>query len=263
MSGELMRAALGYAGRLGWPVLPCRGKVPLCERGVHDATTTAWLIREWWKKWPTANIGIACGAVSGFVALDVDPRHGGDVSLEELEAAHGALPETVVQLTGGGGRHILFQYPGWNPRNSTGVLGPGLDVKAHDSYIIAAPSSHPDSGRLYSWSGDARPLEVEIAPLPAWLADLLREPATKEKKALPPEEWARLASEKVSHPDRTKRLVKLAGHLFRRDVDQRVVLELLLAWNVAKCCPPHEDEHVVATVNGIAECEKNRRKGTA
>ena len=43
-------------------------------------------------------------------ALDVDVSDGkpGAESLAELEATHGALPATVEQITGSGGRHLLF-----------------------------------------------------------------------------------------------------------------------------------------------------------
>jgi hypothetical protein len=79
---------------------------------VKDATTEEATIRQWWTRWPDANIGIATGAVSGLVVLDIDSRHGGDESLQQLIQAHPTdFPETVRSLTGGGGSHLLFQYP--------------------------------------------------------------------------------------------------------------------------------------------------------
>src|SRR5580700_5902678 len=98
------RSKLQYAlncARRGWPVIPLNwaehgscscpamkctspGKHPLTVRGIKDATTDTEWIRTWWKEFPEANIGIATGAASGIVALDVDPRHGGEESLREL-----------------------------------------------------------------------------------------------------------------------------------------------------------------------------------
>jgi hypothetical protein len=46
-----------------------------------------------------------------MVALDIDPRHDGQNSLLKLVQAHGALPDTVVAVTGSGGNHVLFAYP--------------------------------------------------------------------------------------------------------------------------------------------------------
>ena len=99
-----LTAALDYARR-GWPVIPlhtltadgcsCRGecssvaKHPRTEHGLKDATTDKETIRRWWQEWPDANVGVVAGAASGLVVLDVDPRHGGDESLRELEEQHG------------------------------------------------------------------------------------------------------------------------------------------------------------------------------
>jgi hypothetical protein len=86
------------------------GKHPLEKGGFHNATTDPAVIGSWWTR-PRFNIGIATGAVSGLVVLDVDPRNGGDEGLAEIEARYGDLPPTWRFLTGGGGEHILFAHP--------------------------------------------------------------------------------------------------------------------------------------------------------
>jgi hypothetical protein len=83
------------------------GKHPL-ELGWQDAKPR---LARWWGMGGAWNIGIATGAASGIVVLDVDPRHGGDDTLAGLEEQHGSLPRTWRFLTGGGGEHILFQHP--------------------------------------------------------------------------------------------------------------------------------------------------------
>jgi hypothetical protein len=124
-------AALRYAGR-GWRVLPIHWPTPagacscavagcanaakhphgaLAPHGLLDATTDAATIRRWWERAPYASVGIATGIASGLLVLDVDPRHGGDEALRDLEAQHGPLPDTVRALTGGGGVHLVFRYP--------------------------------------------------------------------------------------------------------------------------------------------------------
>src|SRR5260370_35369360 len=72
----LREAALAYA-RVGLPVFPLRGKLPLVPHGLDDASVDAAVIKRWWRRWPDANIGIPTGPPSGWVALDIDPRHGG------------------------------------------------------------------------------------------------------------------------------------------------------------------------------------------
>ncbi len=146
----LGHAALAYAAR-GWPVFPCQGKIPRTPHGFQDATTDGTQIRQWWARWLDATIGVPTGVASGLVVLDIDPRHGGEESLATLIAAHGPLPETVESRTGGGGRHLFFQHPGGYVPNSSGRLGPGLDIRGDGGYVIVPPSLHA-SGQRYEWT---------------------------------------------------------------------------------------------------------------
>ena len=119
---EMLDAVLEYARR-GVFVFPvwgiasgcCRcgqaackspGKHPiggLAPNGFKDATINETTIRAWWTREPHANIATP---TTTRVVLDVDPRHGGDETLAELERQHGPLPNTPEVLTGGGGRHL-------------------------------------------------------------------------------------------------------------------------------------------------------------
>lgn len=204
-SGQaLLNTALDYARR-GWPVLPihtmrdehcscgngeCKspGKHPLNAHGVSEATTDEVTIRKWWRTWPDANIGIATGARSGLVVLDVDPDKGGDHSLYELASEHGNghLPDTVEVMTGGGGRHIFFAHPGngVSIRNIAQLAGlPALDVRGDGGYIVAPESLHA-SGHWYLWEVSSHPDDVPLAPLPEWLLELVRKPERQDARLL-------------------------------------------------------------------------------
>lgn len=164
-----------YAGA-GFAIFPCQGKVPCIPseeggQGHRDATTDLDTIRAWWERWPDANIGLACDERSGLLAIDVDPRNGGDVELAALIAAHGPFPPTPHQLTGGGGDHYLFKHPGGN---LTATLCKGVDVKSR-GYIIAAPSQCAGHARPYMWD-DAAGLELEPAELSWWVRNLITKP---------------------------------------------------------------------------------------
>jgi hypothetical protein len=130
-----LEAALAYAHTLGWAVFPLHhidapghcscpkgndcdqaGKHPRTPQGFKDASTEAATIRHWWSQWPQANIGVATGPASGFDVLDVDPRHGGQDSLEEWEQDLGRLPDTVEQLTVGDGTCCLPINPEYATR---------------------------------------------------------------------------------------------------------------------------------------------------
>ena len=105
----VVEVALSYAGR-GWAVFPVHGVVsgecscgrpdcghpgkhPCTAHGVQDATTDPEQIRELWRRYPMAGIAIATGERSGFLAIDVDRRNGGNNTLFELEGTNGELPD--------------------------------------------------------------------------------------------------------------------------------------------------------------------------
>jgi len=190
-------AALDYATR-GWSVFPVHGisagrcccgnpacgspgKHPRVGRGLTEASKAPEQIRAWWGRWPTANIAVATGQISGFFVLDVDPGHGGDESLQALEAERGRLPHTVRSLTGGGGEHILFEHV-LGLRNSAGRVAPGIDVRGDGGYVVAPPSMHI-SGHRYAWNVDHHPLDVPIAEAPSWLIALAQVPAVNSLDA--------------------------------------------------------------------------------
>ncbi|ACX52291.1 Bifunctional DNA primase/polymerase [Ammonifex degensii KC4] len=271
---ELAEAAVCYAERFGWAVLPLHsiaggrctcgrvncpspGKHPLTQHGVKEASKDSETIAAWWRRWPWANIGVATGSISGFFVLDVDGPEGED-SLYELVKRHGELPETVEQITGSGGRHLLFRMPEGRAIGNKVRLAPGLDVRGEGGYVVAAPSLHA-SGRRYEWEFSSRPGEVEVAEAPGWLLELLAGPAGSQGR--PVEEWRQLISGGVEEGQRNNSIAALAGHLLRKRVDPYVALDLLLAWNQVKCRPPLPDEEVVRTVDSIAKKELERRLG--
>ncbi|MFZ1752893.1 MAG: bifunctional DNA primase/polymerase, partial [Caldilineaceae bacterium] len=164
----LLAAALDYAER-GWRVvamhrplpsglcgcgnLECEhiGKHPrwhkkLLTNGVKSASSDPEMLRRWWSLWPDANVGIAMGA-SGLMALDEDPRNGGDlshlpVSAEELR--------TLTSLSGGGGRHLVYTL---DPHISLDhkKAPPGIDLLWANLILMAPPSLHL-SGKRYRWA---------------------------------------------------------------------------------------------------------------
>ena len=169
MTTALATAALAYANRLHWHVLPLEPgkKTPLgslAPHGCHSASSDLSQVADWWRRAPMANVGLATG--HGWFVLDVDPRSGGDETLVELQKIHGELPATVQATTGSFGSHYLFNLP--ECLHFTKTLGPGLDIKAHGGYIVACPSIHPN-GNSYVWEFGNRPDERAIADAPFWM----------------------------------------------------------------------------------------------
>jgi hypothetical protein len=125
-------------------------------------------IERWWRRQPSANIGLPTGKKSGILVLDVDVDDGGLESLAKLERAGAPVPKTARTRTGGGGIHVFFRYPGGSTeiRNSAGLLGLGLDVRGEGGYVVVPPSRTQGP---YEWV-DRSPL-VEAS----WLIDRLIE----------------------------------------------------------------------------------------
>lgn len=241
--------ALSYLAR-GWAVVPVvpRSKRPLVRwEPYQHRLPTGEEVREWFGRWPDANIAIVTGRISGLVVLDVDPRHGGDDSLHELERTYGLLPDTVEAITGSGGRHVYFAYPGRETRNVVG-LAPGLDLRGDGGLIIAPPSVHP-SGRHYEWEVSHEPETTPVQPIPRWLQQLMR--SASPRAGHPLTHWRNLVRDGVPEGQRNNTIASLAGHLFWHGVDRDVVMELLLCWNAARCHPPLDDDEVAGAVDSI------------
>jgi hypothetical protein len=230
------------------------GKHPRTRGGLKDATTNVELITEWWTRWPDANIGIATGEASGFIALDVDPRHGGDESLRSLIAQHEPLPNTVESITGGDGQHILFNYPGLTVKNRVNIV-PGLDIRGDGGYIVVAPSLHA-TGKRYEWELSRRPLEVSLSNMPEWLLKITVDATRGNKK--PASHWREIAFG-VKEGQRNNAVASLTGRLLSRGFDAIEVAALVMAWNTCYNRPPLSGREVKRTIDSIAKREWNRR----
>lgn len=159
MSKNTILAALQYAS-LGWYIFPIqpKSKQPFSKNsissengaGLKASSRDPDTIRYWWSRWPSANIGIVTGLLSGIVVLDIDPKSCGLWSLVDLQNRV-TLPTTLTSFTGSGGQHRIYHNPGIPIPNSVGKLGPGLDIRGENGYIVAPPSIHPN-GHPYRWS---------------------------------------------------------------------------------------------------------------
>ncbi|MDP9472137.1 MAG: bifunctional DNA primase/polymerase, partial [Chloroflexota bacterium] len=196
-----LAAALDFAD-LGWHVFPCHtgdptsptgcdcrnpecstpAKHPRTLNGLTGATTDEAQINTWWSKWPTANVAIRTGAVSGIIVLDIDGEEGWR-TLGELEARLGPLPPTVMAHTGGGGSHFFFTYPGRHVKTKS-KIGHKLDLRGDGGYALVQPSRHA-SGNTYRWEEGHSPHDHRPATLPPAWVDLLCPPQQERPQAGP------------------------------------------------------------------------------
>jgi len=213
-------------------------------------------VRKWFTSDPDLNLAVVTGAVSGIVVLDIDPHHGGDRSLRELEKRHRSLPETVEVKTGGGGRHIYFAHSGFETRNRAG-LAPGIDLRGDGGVIIVPPSIHP-SGNSYAWRKNHAPEEISLASLPIWL--LGPRHGVNDSSGHSLDYWQALVRSDVKEGRRNATIASFTGYLLWHGVDPDVVIELMLAWNRMNCRPPLGDDEVIRTVHSI---ERTHKRGNA
>ncbi|PKA40435.1 hypothetical protein CWR43_28055 [Rhizobium sullae] len=163
-------------------------KSPFTPNGLKGATTSARIVGIWFgERYPAALIGLPTGSPLGAWVLDLD-RHGdldGHAWLAEMEAKHGALPETARASTANGGTHIFFNHVD-GVRNRA-AIAPGVDTRGQDGYIVG-PGSVMADGRRYQWidyDGEGLP---PIADAPAWLLDMVIQRAS-ESVATKPREY--------------------------------------------------------------------------
>jgi hypothetical protein len=186
MKNATLEAALRYATREKWLVFPVRfiGKKKVGWTSAEKSNGNNWgytrdekEIREYWRRWPTAAIGLPTGAVNGIFVLDLDTEEGGhaangEVSLAALmQGTPRRLPLTRGAITPTGGLHIYYKQPsGIAVPCSTSKLGPGIDVRGDGGYVVAPPSMRPRVGP-YEWQTTIGTATVKSAP--GWLLDLV------------------------------------------------------------------------------------------
>lgn len=287
---DRLQAALDYA-RSGLPVFPCMpgGKTPLIKDWPNKATTDEEQIREWWRRWPNANIGIPTGPRSGFLILDVDLDKSGFGSLEALTNEHGELPRTPKVKTGRGGMHIYFRYPaGEEIRNSAGLLGVGLDVRGAGGYVVAPPSATTGT---YEWRE-----RTPLSEAPEWLLEAHRRPSRRSgdpseagigaengptgayKQGMPfSEARVSVLSDStgpsrvigpgpIPYGQRNNTLTSSAGWLRARGYSGPEILAELIRINAAQCSPPigeHPTDTDPRELEKIAQSASRYAPGTS
>lgn len=230
----------GYREALS--IIPLSGKNPFKNsHGYKDATKDKKQIEKWWTEHPRANIGIATGKINNLLVIDVDIKHDqgkyGDESLRDLEKELGELPKTWTVITGSGGLHYYFKYPeGHEISISASQLGECLDIRANGGYVVAPPSIHPETGRVYEWEGGSDPEETPLASLPQkWIERLTGKKSKEEKKepfVLP---------EKVTKGARNETMFHYGASLRANKVSATKTLELMEQANRERIVPPLND----------------------
>lgn len=225
------------------PIFALNGKLPVAgSHGFADATLDQdrvyyLLVTE------NVNFGIPTGAASRWWVLDVDPRHGGDKSLAELERKYGPLPRTREVLTGTGGRHLYWEFVE-GLRNTAGKAGPGLDTRGEGGYVVGHTSIHPITKQRYVLVND-----IPAVQAPEWLIQLVMAPPPPPKRE--PDD----ADQGIPEGQRNAHLASLAGTLRRRGCSYEVIFTALEAENASHCKPPLSEREVANIAGSVSRYE--------
>lgn len=227
MAYEFVNFAIGYA-ELGWHVFPIvpNTKKPLTKNGFKDATTNVEQIKQWWKKTPNANIGIATGSISGIVVIDIDVKNGTN-GFETLESIK-INTNTLTAITPSGGRHLYYHLPEI-PINSRTAILPGIDIKSDGGYILA-PCSVID-GKFYTWLEP----ETPIITFPQELITLFNKQPELQQTNI---------DEIIPQGQRNTTLTSIAGTLRRKGLTNKEIFEMLKIINTNRCKPPLTDKEL-------------------
>lgn len=242
---RLTRQLNRYAG-MNFALLPIRppssdgvqsGKRPLTAHGHRDAVKGWTAVKKAFPIHENCNVAVVTGRRSGLLVLDIDGPVG-EATLAKLETKLGKLPDTWVSRTGGGGRHMFFQWPpSLELVRDTGgkLLGDKVDLLGDGSYAVLPPSVH-HSGVPYQWCG--RGIGQELARLPrSWRKHIRR------KQRAPVSADAKVASPKgevIHEGARNDTLFTLAASCRATGADEAAILSRLVEENAKRCRPPLE-----------------------
>ena len=238
-----------YLAAQGFRILPIppRRKGPVLNDWPNKATTDPGQIAQWFDKQPDGNYGIA---TAGLIVVDIDPRHGGHLWLEENEHR---LPDTLRFRTCSGGFHFLFRAPDGREIGNPIGIAPGIDIRGNGGQIVGPGSIHPDGGQ---YTIEVGPNDVELAETPAWLIELIEQPKPKPNRQDGPE--ADLNSGPIPEGTRDATLTRICGHLFKA-LSEPKVREELRRINAARCQPPLPQTDVERIVKSISGREEKQR----
>ena len=156
----MLNHALKYLS-LGYSVIPLRpgSKEPLISWKEYQSRKASEAeVREWFQKWPNANIGITTGNLSGLAVVDLDGPEG----IKQGESL--GLVSCLISLTGNG-KQLWFAHPKDSLVANEVRTYPGVDIRGEGGYVVAPSSIHPN-GKRYRFNRPVLSAE-KLPPFPA------------------------------------------------------------------------------------------------
>lgn len=250
VTNQFLDAALAYAAN-GYRVFPCAAgeKTPRIPGGHNSASDDPATLRQWWARWPDANIGLEA---SGLVVIDVD---GIGNNWPEDPEKHADMMSVPKQVTPRGGFHIFYAKPaGKSYRLTASKLAPNVDTRTDGGYVVVWPSVV--KGTQYEWVRHEDSLITrrrEDLPYPhEWLVEKLD--GLVEAKGRPS---ASIVPAKprgvIPEGQRNIELTRRAGGMRAKGMDYAAMLAELVDLNQRECCPPLEEKELRQIADSMAK----------
>lgn len=291
MNYENIRESADLYVELGLPIIPlcshdhtgmgskhasrCKspGKSPILKQWTQHGYTDPEHLDEWFGRNHRINIGMVLGQSDNWniVGVDIDGQLGEDTWKEISQNQE--TPDTWEFVTGGG-RRLLYQLP-------DGVLTQKNKVSwkegheelafiAEGQQTVMPPSVHP-TGRDYAWSPGHSPTDIDIAPAPLWILDLVKRDQTS---ADGPETIPSFYGETQSKPvtaleynqnvgdgSRSDHMARFVGALCaKRELPKETILATAMQQNLLHCKPPLGDGEIEAMVESIWQSEQQKHE---
>lgn len=199
----MMAWAMYYAKDMGLSIIPVQGKTPLVPWKVYQTRrANEEEIKNWWTKWPEADIGCVTGSITDRLILDIDGAEG-------IKSISGmVIPPTKSVRTK---RGIQYHFRNVSEVTKTTIAGlmPQVDVRGEGGYVKLPPSLFSDGSGRYEWVGDT----TEVAECPQWLIDLLTKREVKSEVISKSQGWIAEVLNNLTDGSKHQQIVSILGRL--------------------------------------------------
>lgn len=237
MTNAMLEWALFYA-KQGLSIIPVKEKLPLIKwKEFQERCANEEEIKNWWRQWPDADIGMVTGKTSKRLVLDVDGREGASFcSGKGIDSIKSPKVKTKK------GYQIHFSLPEIQAKTTLAGLEKEVDTRGEGGYVKLPPSSFSDKSGRYEWIEDQN---TPLAECPQWLIELLTknsETPNSNSEIPNKESWLEDILDGVGDGERHQALVKLAGYYYNC-MNPDVAAQHLREWN-KKNRPPYKEKEL-------------------
>lgn len=259
----MLKAALWYAKKKNFCVIPIRNdgsKKALIKWLPYQKTkSTEKEIKEWWAKWPDANIGIVTGKISSLTVFDFDWHK---MTQDQLADAKNDFPvvATPTVISPRLGEHRYFEYAEEVP-NKSGV-GAHIDTRNDGGYIIAPPSKNGSGS--YQWQDKAKINDMSLRQVPPrylkiinalnnsfFLGNTTKKEVISNTRAR--EELTTIDHKFFEEGNRDQALFHIAHHLIKGKMPEQRVKYILSLIAEKICNPPFPQKEIVAKIKSALQ----------